>query len=80
MILPTKHLPPDRSLLGVGAEVLLLLDRPKTVSRLWKDIQQHRGESANRLPFDWFILSLNFLYTIDAIQMDRGRLTRQVVR
>ena len=80
MILPTKHLPTERSLLGIGAEVLHLLDQPKTVSRLWTDIQEHRGESASRLPFDWFILSLNLLYVIGAIQMNRGRLSRQSER
>ena len=80
MILPTKHLPTDRSLLGIGAEVLYLLDRPKTVSRLWIDIQEHRGESARRLTFDWFILSLNLLYAIGALQMNRGRLSRQSER
>ena len=80
MILPTKHLPTERSLLGIGAEVLHLLDQPKTVSRLWADVQEHRGESARRLPFDWFILSLNLLYAIGALQMNRGRLSRQSER
>ena len=80
MILPTKHLPTNRSLLGIGAEVLHLLDRPKAVTRLWTDIQAYRGESASRLPFDWFILSLNLLYSIGAIQMNRGRLSRHSKR
>ena len=80
MILPTKHLPTERSLLGIGAEVLHLLDNPKTVSRLWTDIQEHRGELANRLSFDWFVLSLNLLYMIDAIEMKRGRLSRRTER
>ena len=77
MILPTNHLPTERSLLGIGAEILHLLDRPKTVSRLWTGIQKHRGEAANQLPFDWFVLSLNLLYAIGAIEMIRGRLSRQ---
>lgn len=80
MILPTKHLPTERSLLGIGAEILHLLDQPKTVSRLWTDIREHRGESASRLSFDWFILSLNLLYAIGAIQMNRGRLSRRSER
>ena len=80
MILPTKHLPTERSLLGIGAEVLHFLDQPKTVSRLWTDIQEHRGESARRVPFDWFILSLNLLYAMGALQMNRGRLSRQSER
>ena len=80
MILPTKHLPTERSLLGIGAEVLQLLDQPKTVSRLWATIQEQRGESARQVPFDWFVLSLNLLYSIGAIQLNRGRLSRHSER
>lgn len=80
MILPTKHLPTDRSLLGIGAEVLYLLRQPKTVSSLWTDIQELRGELASRLPFDWFVLTLDFLHTIGAIRIDQGRLMRQSER
>ena len=32
MILPTKHVRPDRALMGVGAEVLEMLKRPMTMS------------------------------------------------
>ena len=77
MILPTKHLPTRRSLLGVGAQVICLLDRPKTVSKLWADFEQANEESSSRLPFDWFILALNLLYTIGAIEMIEGRLARR---
>ena len=76
MILPSKHIPIDRSLLGVGAEVLDELDRPKSVSRLWDDLQKRRGESVNRLPYDWFLLSLNMPYTIDAVTFEDGRIRR----
>lgn len=34
MILPTKHVRSDRALIGVGAEVLDILKRPLTMSRL----------------------------------------------
>ncbi|MEL6758697.1 MAG: ABC-three component system middle component 6, partial [Pseudomonadota bacterium] len=37
MILPTKHLRPERALITVGAEMLVKLKRPATVSRLWDD-------------------------------------------
>lgn len=77
MILPTKHLTTNRSLLGVGAEIIHLLDHPKTISRLWTDFQEVQGERSNRLTFDWFILSLNLLYAIDAIEMAQGRLSKR---
>ena len=77
MILPTKHLPPERSLLGIGAEVLFMLERPKTVTRLWADIRERRGEAANMLTFDWFVLALNLLFALDAVEMSRGRLSKR---
>ncbi len=76
MILPTKHLPIDRSLLGIGAEVLQILEHPKTISRLWSDLQLARGEDSRRLTFDWFVLSLDLLYTIGAIGLSRGCISR----
>lgn len=78
MILPTKHISTQRSLLGIGAEILEELEEPKTVSTLWNDIQNRRRESPNRLPFDWFVLALNFLYSLDTIELRRGRLSRRL--
>lgn len=44
MILPTKHLREDRTLLAIGADVLRLLGESKTVSRLWDDFQRWRAD------------------------------------
>ena len=78
MILPTKRLPEDRALIAIGADVLLILSRPQTVSRLWDDIKMRRlnRKSSSPLPFDWFILSVDFLFAIGAIEMQEGRLHR----
>lgn len=35
MILPTKGITPDRSILSVGSDLLDLLDSPQSVSNLW---------------------------------------------
>lgn len=75
MILPTKGIEPDRALLSVGAEVLRLLDEPKTVSRLWEELREGRREES-RLTFDWFVLATDLLFAIGAVQLDRGRLVR----
>jgi hypothetical protein len=76
MILPTKRLPQDRALLAVGADVLLLLTRPQTVSKLWDDMKRKRNErgSSSPLPFDWFLLSLSLLFSIGALELRDGRL------
>jgi len=35
VILPSKHIPANRALLTVGAEILKSLERPKSVSMVW---------------------------------------------
>jgi hypothetical protein len=78
MILPTKGVEPDRALLTVGAEVLRLLDYPKTLSRVWEELRRGReGSSAETtLTFDWFVLSLDLLYAVGAIEFTRGKLKK----
>lgn len=78
MILPTKGVEPERALLTVGAELLHLLDEPKTVSRVWADLRRERAESESDavLTYDWFVLALDLLYTLGAIDLNRGRLER----
>lgn len=78
MILPTKHLRSDRSLLAVGGEVLLILDEPKTVSRLWEEFSSTRSRAASRAPvsYDWFVLSLDVLFILGAVEFGGGRVVR----
>jgi hypothetical protein len=72
MILPTKHLPLERTLLAGGADVLSLLVRPSTVSELW---DRARGETA--FPsFDHLVLALDVLFALGMISFDDGRLQR----
>jgi hypothetical protein len=79
MILPTKHVRPDRALIGIGAEVLEILNRPMTMSGLWDEVRGRRSLHAPNAPIDyqWFILSLDLLYAIGALDFDRG-LVRKV--
>lgn len=76
MILPTKRLSTDRSLLAIGGSIIHLLDRPKTVSRVWyelKSVRQSRG-SQSSVSYDWFILALDLLYTMNAVNLRDGLL------
>ena len=79
MILPTKHLPPDRALLGIGAEILGHLMEPRSVSELWEAVREARGRnsSATPLSFDWFVLALNLLYAISAVDHSNGIVRRE---
>lgn len=80
MILPSKHLPQDRALLTIGAHVLKYLDRPKTVSAVWEELWRGSERHTELLPsltYDWFVLALDLLFAIGAIELKAGLLTRQ---
>jgi len=77
MILPSKHIAVERSLLGIGAEVLSQLYEPKTTSRLWDEIRTSALVQEKSVPYDWFILALSFLYAINAIEFRKGRIYRR---
>lgn len=76
MILPSKHLSERRALLTVGSEILALLDHPRTVSSLWEALGV-RKSGARRLSYDWFVLSLDLLFLMDAVTMRDGLLFKK---
>ncbi|AKM11035.1 ABC-three component system middle component 6 [Croceicoccus naphthovorans] len=78
MILPTKHIRPDRALLAIGADVLGCLREPMTVSRLWDEIRSARADRTVSAPisYDWFVLALDLLFMVKAVQFDRGLLQK----
>ena len=79
MILPSKHVKPDRALLTVGADILLLLNkRPCTVSKLWDDLREQKSQKTDKtkITFDGFILALYPLYILGAITFEDGILKR----
>lgn len=77
MLLPTKHIKIENALIGVGAEVLAELDRPKTVSTLFYDIQTRRSDfEMATIEFDWFLLAVDFLYAIGAVRLEAGVLKK----
>ena len=78
MILPSKHMRADRALIGVGAEVLRILGSPMTVSKLWDQIRSRRSADAASpvVDYRWFVLALDLLYLLRAIEFDRGLIRR----
>jgi hypothetical protein len=74
MILPSKHLPPNRALISIGADILCQLNEPRAVSELWECVRTARAGRAGEAPmsFDWFVLALTFLHTIFAVEMRDG--------
>ena len=78
MILPSKHLAPDRALLTVGARILPRLAQPRTVSALWEEVSHEpaSGKNPATLRYDGFVLALDLLFLVGAIQLQDGLLIR----
>ena len=74
MILPTKHLSPDRALLSLGGEILSILKEPKTISLLWDSFREAKRDNNLEavVHYDWFVLALDLLYIVDAIRLEKG--------
>ena len=72
MIMPTKHIPTNRSLLGVGAFLLEHLRRPRTVTALWDAVKAVPEVGS----FQRFVLAVDLLHALGAVTLDSGMLRR----
>jgi hypothetical protein len=77
MILPTKEIPPDRSLMAVGAQIAQVLQEPLTVSQTWVRLREWRDRHAHAAPvsFGWFVLALDMLYALGVVELRENLLT-----
>ncbi len=73
MILPTKHIPEEQALLGVGAMLLRNLDRPQTVTNLWEKVCTERAVGN----FERYILALDLLHITGVVDLYKGMLERR---
>jgi hypothetical protein len=81
MILPEKHISLSESILGLGGFLLSYIDKPVTVDELWIKFNQSvkDKEYPKYHSFDNLILALDFLFLLDAVQLDtKGRLIRAI--
>lgn len=78
MILPSKGVTPELALLTVGADVLTVLDQPRSVSVVWHQVKTDRhSRGGESLDFDWFVLALDLLRALGAISLtERGLLVK----
>ena len=74
MILPSKHIRLENSLIGVGAEIIKRVNSPQTVSQLWYDVRNLPGVRT----FERFTLSLDLLFALRLIEFQEGLLRRVV--
>lgn len=75
VILPTKGIPAGKALLTIGGEILRALRETTTVPRLWDKFRKSR-DTTQEVTFEWFVLGLDLLYMLGAIELDRGRVRR----
>lgn len=77
MILPTKHLRSELSLIYIGGIIQnLIVSASMTVDQLWhsvkKEYKAHNRDS--EITYDWFVLALSMLYTIGSATLKDGRI------
>jgi hypothetical protein len=79
MILPSKHLSQNRALLTVGAVILRQLSTPVTVSALWEQISRSPRDETSPSPLHYnaFVLALDLLFLMGAIELREGLLARR---
>ncbi|WP_261569267.1 ABC-three component system middle component 6 [Frankia gtarii] len=79
MLAATKGIAPQRSLLVVGAQILQILDQPTTISQTWTRLREWRASNGYHapVPFGWFVLSLDVLYALGVVELDRELLSRR---
>lgn len=76
MILPTKHIPAEHTLLGVGAVVLGNMTEASTVSAVWHRVRKHAAVGT----FDRYVLALDLLYVLGMVEIrEDGLLVRSEV-
>lgn len=73
MILPTKHITVEYSLIGVGGLLLKELGQPTTVSDLWETVRSQPQVAT----FERFTLALDLLYMVGAIELRGSELRRK---
>ena len=72
MILPSKHIPEDQTLLGIGAVLLKEIGRPQTTTSLWERVRLHSAVGT----FERFVLALDLLHITGVIVLTDGMIER----
>ena len=72
MIVPTKHLRPQDSLLASGGVVLRALRQPCSISDLWTQLR----DDSTVTSYERLVLTLDLLFVLGAIAYTDGVLSR----
>ena len=78
MIMHKKHISLSESFIGLGAFVLQTLSSPLTIDSCWEEIYSSyikTGIISKKHSFDNFVLTLDLLYALNAINInERGEI------
>jgi hypothetical protein len=77
VLLPTKHILAERSILGVASRILRYLQTPATIDEIWHRFNEQQPASSRRVDFGWFILALCALYSLNRVSFDGAVLKRE---
>jgi len=81
MIMPAKHINFSESFLGFGSYILQHLNKPKSVDELWEQYQKDLKSELyfSNHSFDNLIMTLMFLYSIDTIREEDGKVLKNEI-
>ena len=72
MILPSKRVSQNQSLIGVGAALLKKIGEPQTVTNLWETVREEDTIGT----FERFVLALDMLHIAGAVALKDGLIVR----
>lgn len=75
MILPTKGISPERSLIAIGSFVLSNIEPPRSPSEVWHSYNQSGPRSY--VTYDWFCLAISLLFAMGLVEMSGDLLGRR---
>lgn len=82
MIMPGKNINTSESIIGLGAFVLSILDTPKSIDDCWNELNKtyiDTGKIKKKHTFDNFILTIDLLYIIGAVNInERGEIYNDI--
>lgn len=79
MLVPAKHITFSESILGLGSYILSVLSKPMSIDELWSNYQKNikLNKDLFEHSFDNMMLAFVFLYSIDKISEQNGKLEKK---
>ena len=78
MVLPTKHLSAEKAIISLGGHLLTCLSYEMTISEHWEKTKkrQRNLSKPNLFSFETYVLTLDFLFIVGALELHNGMLRK----